>query len=184
MLGENILNLRKKEGFSQEQLGDLVGVTRQTISNWELNETAPNPEQLKLLSKALNVSIDKLLDNEYGEVLMNKINNTERLAGMVIKILKVLGIIIVSYIVFMIIAIISLAVYRIKTPSVKSSATTICSIDDKNYQIEFGEEDYFKCDECSDMMTRELKKIANFENIQKSLDNIAEYFKNKDGTCE
>lgn len=59
MLGENILKLRKKLGLSQEQLGEKVGVTRQTISNWELNETSPNPEQLKLLSKALKVSIDR-----------------------------------------------------------------------------------------------------------------------------
>ena len=63
-LGKNILELRKKKGLSQEQLGERVNVTRQTISNWELEETSPNPEQLKLLSKALNVSVDKLIDNE------------------------------------------------------------------------------------------------------------------------
>ena len=56
-LGEKILELRKKNGFSQEQLGEKINVTRQTISNWELGETSPNPEQLKLLSKVLNVSI-------------------------------------------------------------------------------------------------------------------------------
>ena len=60
-LGEKILELRKKNGFSQEQLGEKINVTRQTISNWELGETSPNPEQLKLLSKVLNVSIDELL---------------------------------------------------------------------------------------------------------------------------
>ena len=63
-LGEKILELRKKSGFSQERLAEKVDVTRQTISNWELGETSPNPNQLKLLSKALNVSIDELLDNE------------------------------------------------------------------------------------------------------------------------
>lgn len=46
-IGQNILKLRKKNGFSQEQLEEKVNVTRQTISNWELEETAPNPEQLK-----------------------------------------------------------------------------------------------------------------------------------------
>lgn len=63
-LGENILNLRKKNGLSQEKLAEKVEVTRQTISNWELGDTSPNPNQLKLLSKALNVSIDELVDNE------------------------------------------------------------------------------------------------------------------------
>ena len=45
-------------------MGEKVNVTRQTISNWELGETFPNPEQLKLLSKIFQVSIDELLDNE------------------------------------------------------------------------------------------------------------------------
>ena len=44
-LGEKILELRKRNNLSQEQLGEKINVTRQTISNWELNETAPNPEQ-------------------------------------------------------------------------------------------------------------------------------------------
>ena len=63
-LGDNILILRRKQGISQEKLGEEVNVTRQTISNWELGETMPNPEQLKALSKALKVSIDELLENE------------------------------------------------------------------------------------------------------------------------
>ena len=56
-LGNMILELRKKKGLSQEQLGEKVNVTRKTISNWELNETTPNPEQLKLticILKCLN----------------------------------------------------------------------------------------------------------------------------------
>ena len=77
MLGENILKLRKKSGLSQEQLGEKVNVNRQTISNWELNETTPNPEQLKLLSKALNVSIDELLDNDIKGVIETKVNEID-----------------------------------------------------------------------------------------------------------
>ena len=63
-LGDNILRLRRKQGLSQEKLGEEVNVTRQTISNWELGVTMPNPEQLKALSKSLKVSIDELLENE------------------------------------------------------------------------------------------------------------------------
>jgi len=92
MLGENILKLRKSKGLSQEQLGEKIDVTRQTISNWELGETAPNPDQLKLLSKALNISIDELLENDVNGVLMEKISNTEKLAGLVLRVLKWLGI--------------------------------------------------------------------------------------------
>ena len=94
-LGDNIFKLRKDCKLSQEQLAEKVDVTRQTISNWELGETSPNPEQLKLLSKALNVSIDELLNNDIKQVLVEKVNNTEKLAEIIIKILKVLGIIFV-----------------------------------------------------------------------------------------
>ena len=193
MLGEKILKLRKKQGLSQEQLGEQVNVTRQTISNWELNETTPNPEQLKLLSNALDVSIDELLDNERKEVLMNKVSNTEKLAGMIIKILKVFGIIFIIYIVFIVIAMIALGIYsfkkdgKIETDNVISSATMICTLNKEKYQIypqEFGTDDYFKCDNCSSDMKKGLKEITDFNNIDESLNNIKEYFKNNNGTCE
>ena len=87
-LGQNILNLRKKCGLSQEQLGEKVNVTRQTISNWELEETAPNPEQLKLLSKALNVSVDDLIDNDLQNVVLSKVKITEKQTKIIKKILK------------------------------------------------------------------------------------------------
>ena len=97
MLGENIYKLRKEKKLSQEQLAEQIGVSRQTISNWELNETSPNPEQLKLLSKSLNISIDELLNNDVNTVLVEKISNTEKLAGIIIKLLKVLGILFIIF---------------------------------------------------------------------------------------
>ena len=84
-LGDKILELRKKNGLSQEELGEEINVTRQTISNWELGETQPNPEQLKLLSKVLKVSIDELLDNDIKDIVVEKVSNTEKLAGMAIS---------------------------------------------------------------------------------------------------
>lgn len=58
-LWDKILQLRKKNGLSQEQLGEKVDVTRQTISNWELGETTPNPEQLKKCQKHLMLVLMK-----------------------------------------------------------------------------------------------------------------------------
>lgn len=110
-LGKNILNLRKIKGFSQEKLGEEIDVTRQTISNWELGETSPNPEQLKKLAKVFDKTVDELIGNETKEELSRKISNTERLAGIIIKILKVLGIIFITYLVCVSIAIIALTIY-------------------------------------------------------------------------
>ncbi len=56
-----ILELRTKNGFSQEELAEKVFVTRQAVSRWETGETIPNTETLKLLSKLFDVSINTLL---------------------------------------------------------------------------------------------------------------------------
>ena len=106
-LGKNILNLRKKNGLSQEELGEKVNVTRQTISNWELEETAPNPEQLKLLSKTLNVSVDELIDNDIQNIVLSKVKITEKQIKTLKKILKVIvvgfiSVLIIEIIVFII----------------------------------------------------------------------------------
>lgn len=185
-LNSNILKLRKKQGLSQEQLGEEINVTRQTISNWELGETSPNPEQLKKLSKVLNVSIDELLDNDVKGILETKISNTEKLAGIIIKILKVIGILVV---IFLIINIFSLFLFtgirKTSTTNYTESVELSCSIDNNNYLIEVGTDGYFNCSNCSKEMQRELKdNYLDFSNISKTEKNIRNYFTEKDGMCE
>ena len=103
-LVENILRLRKETNLLQEALGDIIGVTRQTISNWELEETAPNPEQLKLLSKAFNVSIDDLLNNDIQNIIVKKVSDTEIVVNAIMKALKVIGIAFIAFVIIIAIA--------------------------------------------------------------------------------
>lgn len=56
-----ILELRIKNGLSQDELAEKIMVTRQAVSRWENGETVPNTETLKLLSKEFDVSINTLL---------------------------------------------------------------------------------------------------------------------------
>ena len=76
-LGSKILELRKKQNLSQEKLGEKVGVTRQTISNWELNITLPDTTQLIALSQTLLVSIDELVGNNTQDLLTQKVEKVE-----------------------------------------------------------------------------------------------------------
>lgn len=62
-LSDNILQLRKALGLSQEQLAEQVGVSRQSISKWETGQSAPELEKLILLSRVFGVSTDQLLGN-------------------------------------------------------------------------------------------------------------------------
>lgn len=107
-LGNKIMTLRKKNNMSQEELAEKVGVTRQTISKWELEETSPDITQAKTLSNIFKVSLDELVNNDLNSIIVEKVSNTEKLAGIIIKILKVFGILIIAFILLMIFLIISL----------------------------------------------------------------------------
>ena len=62
-IGETIQRLRTKRRLSQEQLAELVGVSRQAVSKWELNAALPDTDKLVPLARALGVSVDELLGN-------------------------------------------------------------------------------------------------------------------------
>ena len=62
--GENLQAIRKKNQLSQEALAELLGVSRQAVSKWELGDGYPEVEKLLILSKKLNVSLDSLLAGE------------------------------------------------------------------------------------------------------------------------
>lgn len=62
-LHENIMQLRKAAGLSQEQLAGQIGVSRQSISKWETGPSAPELEKLVALSHVFGVSTDTLLGN-------------------------------------------------------------------------------------------------------------------------
>ncbi len=61
---EKIKAARKKCGISQEGLAELLGVSRQAVSKWELGDGYPQTEKLAELARTLNVSLDYLLLGE------------------------------------------------------------------------------------------------------------------------
>ncbi len=60
-LGNRIEEIRKKAGLSQEAFGKRIGVTRQTISKWELDQAFPVLKKIVLISKIFKVTTDSLL---------------------------------------------------------------------------------------------------------------------------
>lgn len=61
-LGNSLFNARKKSGLSQEEVAEKLGVSRQTISKWELDETLPDIRQSKRLSVLYHLTLDELVD--------------------------------------------------------------------------------------------------------------------------
>lgn len=64
-IGSFLSQLRKEKGWTQEQLGQHLGVTNKTVSRWENGNYLPPAEMLQLLSELYNVSINELLSGEW-----------------------------------------------------------------------------------------------------------------------
>lgn len=185
MLGENIYKLRKLKELSQEELAEVIGVSRQTISNWELGETSPNPEQLKLLSKVLGVSVDELINNEIKGILEEKVSNTERLAGIIIKILKIMGIL---FLVMLIIDVVVFLIFMFNKETMVSEKVDEVSIScykgEQEYLITIGSDGYFNCSNCSLKIQKDLKEVVDYRDVFNNYDIVLEYFEDNNGTCE
>ena len=63
---ENLRQIRREHHLSQEELAELLDVSRQAVSKWEQGQGYPEVEKLLLLSKKLDISLDALMSNEVG----------------------------------------------------------------------------------------------------------------------
>ena len=61
VLADKIIDLRKKNGWSQEELGEQLGVSRQAVSKWESMQTAPDTNKILAMAEIFGVSTDYLL---------------------------------------------------------------------------------------------------------------------------
>ena len=108
-LGEKIARQRKELNYTQEQLADILGVSRQSISKWELDIAYPETDKLIELGKLFDCSMDYLLKEEITkkdgvqtsgftekvEEIRRKVM-TEKNKGKAKKILKIIGIILAA----------------------------------------------------------------------------------------
>ena len=60
--GETLIDLRKRNGLTQEELAAKLYVTRQAVSRWERGEVTPGIDMLKLIANVLNEPVAHLLD--------------------------------------------------------------------------------------------------------------------------
>ncbi len=69
---EKLIELRKSKGLSQDELGNELGVSRQTISKWELAQSYPDFQRLVLLSDYFGLSLDALIKDIDVQDIRNK----------------------------------------------------------------------------------------------------------------
>lgn len=63
-IANRLIKLRKKNGYSQEELADKLGLSRQAVSKWERAEASPDTDNLICLAKLYGVSLDELLSTD------------------------------------------------------------------------------------------------------------------------
>lgn len=64
MLKDNLIMLRKMNGYSQEEVAEMIDISRQAYAKWESGATTPDIEKAARLAKAYGVSIDSLIKTE------------------------------------------------------------------------------------------------------------------------
>ena len=185
-IGKKIMELRKKNSLSQEELAEKIGVARQTISKWELGETSPDLKQAKELSKIFKVSLDELVDNDIKEILVEKTSNTEKLAGLILKIIKFM---VVFIFVLPILYIILFVVYkniRENNSGRLMNASIKCTLHDETYSYEFVyyEETGQIKEAGGDGYLANITSVDKYSDAYQALDVIDAYVKNNGGVCE
>lgn len=186
-LGKQIYELRKKANLSQEQLAEKVGVSRQTISKWELGETAPDIKQAQVLSQVFSVSLDELTGNDTKEVIYKKVSNTEKLAGLIIKVIKIWGIVILACLIVAVVGIVLFGFVRgegsVEFENNVEKVTFTEVVGEETYIITIGSDGYFEGNGMSDEIKEELMELIVVGDLPTSEDNITDYFiKLREGT--
>lgn len=186
-LGNKIMTLRKKNNMSQEELAEKVGVTRQTISKWELEETSPDITQAKTLSNIFKVSLDELVNNDLNSIIVEKVSNTEKLAGIIIKILKVFGILIIAFILLMIFLIIIFTIDNntMGDNTIVGKYELNCTLDGENYVylIEYNKNFQIITTGVDAFISNHIY-VEGMGDANKVIAHIEDYFKDHNGKCE
>ncbi len=195
MLGNKLVKLRKENKLSQDSLADKLGVTRQTISNWELNITKPDIIQIKNLSEIFNMSIDELLDNNTKDIIEKKISNTEKLTNKTNKYIKIT---LITLYFIILIFLISLTIYFFNKKDFTDEYQTSfrCTNNKLIYDVSLdnyfdGENNnmpfniiVFKCDDIKGKCNSEkFEAGSTVEDAIKSLNVIKKIIINQGATC-
>ena len=96
---EKLIILRKNKKWSQEDLGNKLGVARQTVSKWELGETTPEMDKLLKMSEIFEITLDELMKEEDTNIESENINKPSNSKAKFIKYLGVFLIIVLTIII-------------------------------------------------------------------------------------
>lgn len=185
-IGKKIFELRKKNNLSQEELSEKVGVSRQTISKWELEETSPDIREAKQLSRIFKVSLDELTNNDIKDILVEKTSNTEKLAGIILKSIRFSIVFIIIIPILVISSNIIIKNNREKNSGRLMTTSIECNLHNETYGYEFlyYEETGQIKEAGGDAYLSNITNVQKYDDAYQALDIIDAYVKNNGGTCK
>ena len=86
ILADKIIYLRKKNGWSQEQLAEQLNISRQSVSKWESGTSIPDLDKILKMSAIFGVSTDYLLKDEVEEEAPVEDSYSEELTGRAVSV--------------------------------------------------------------------------------------------------
>lgn len=187
MLGEKIISERKKCKLSQEDLAEKLGITRQTISNWELNETSPDLKQASKLCDIFNLSLDELTGKE--NAILTRLDKTENNSKLIIKLVKTVGITL-GTLIFILLCIVSIYIYSTNYYTAEPTATgegRFCYYNGKisDYTVMKNNSDGSLSYDVGDINIINDLDLYNIKtgDPKEVLEKIVKYIKDNGGTC-
>ena len=174
-LGNLILKHRKQRNMSQEDLAKEVGVTRQTISKWELNETSPDLKQAIKLAEIFDIDFNKIINDEKIEKCIIK----DRIKNYIL-------VLILSIIVIVVVSLIAIFFYNYGYNKNHSTVYIVCNLNEKQYQYAI------TFDDTNDVIQYDGDKYINDIAYEKGkrkkaidvLTDVNNHFKEEGGYCE
>jgi len=162
---EKIIKLRKEHGLSQEEFGNELNLSRQAISKWESEQSQPDLDNVREISKKFNVSIEYLVNDELDidskKESLKQINKQKKT-----KVLKIFLIIIIIYVLIIIIKYIRFTQIYYKAKNMNEN---------KNYDLSI--ENYYK-DSITGENFRALENYYNYNGISLQVHYDGDYYNN------
>lgn len=179
-LGNLILKYRKQKKLSQEDLAKEIGVTRQTISKWELNETAPDLKQAIKLAEIFDINIEKFISRDKIENVKcdkkgeNKYTKTIFICYLILWLLIITGVAIAFY------------YFGYNFTIARGSFAVVCTLNEDEYgfNITYDDTHDILMTEGSEYIFNNIYDRKKHKNAVNLISDINNHFIEKGGYCE
>jgi transcriptional regulator with XRE-family HTH domain len=197
MLGENIRNLRKQNGYSQETLAEQIHVVRQTVSKWEKGISVPDAEMLEKMAEFFEVSVSDLLgkksindgsSEDINEIALQLAILNDRLAQQSRSRKRIIRAVLIGItaviIIYLFVFFMLMADLRV-SPNMKKTVELHCSLNGESYLygITYDEQSMLIIESGGDMWIADHVQVEQYDDANILIAQIEDYFTDRGGTC-